>query len=164
MLSKKLEKALNEQINLELASSYLYLSMAAYAESVTLPGFANWFMLQAKEESDHAMKIYNFINERGGRVMLLGIAEPKNSFKSPVALFEEVLAHERGVTASINKLYEAANEERDYATTVMLQWFINEQVEEEASVSEILETLKIAGDKGHALIMMDRQLARRGQG
>lgn len=96
MLSKKLEKALNEQINLELASSYLYLSMAAYAESVTLPGFANWFMLQAKEESDHAMKIYNFINERGGRVMLLGIAEPKNSFKSPVALFEEVLAHERG--------------------------------------------------------------------
>lgn len=164
MLSKKLEKALNEQINHEFASSYLYLSMAAYAESENLPGFASWLKLQTKEEMGHAMKLYKFVNERGGRVELMALEQPKNNFKSPAGLFEEVLGHERKITSLINKLYETALEEKDYAAQVMLHWFIEEQVEEEAAASEIFETLKIAGEKGHALIMMDRQLARRGQG
>ena len=164
MLSKKLEKALNEQINHEFASSYLYLAMAAYAESQSLPGFANWLKLQTKEEMSHAMKLYKFVNERGGRVELLAVEKPKSDFKSPAALFEEVLGHERRITALINRLYETALEEKDYAAQVMLHWFIEEQVEEEAAAAEILETLKIAGEKGHALIMMDSQLARRGQG
>lgn len=164
MLSKKLEKALNEQINHEFASSYLYLSMAAYAESQTLPGFANWLKLQTKEEMGHAMKLYKFVNERGGRVELQAIAQPVTEFKSPVAVFEQVLGHERKISANINSLYEMALEEKDYAAQVMLHWFIEEQVEEEAAASEILETLRMVGEKGHALIMMDRQLARRGQG
>ena len=164
MLSKKLEKALNEQINHEFASSYLYLSMAAYAESENLPGFANWLKQQTREEMGHAMKLYKFVNERGGRVELLAIGQPAADFRSPVALFEQVLGHERKITSLINSLYEIALEEKDYAAQVMLHWFIEEQVEEEAAASEILETLRMAGEKGHALIMMDRQLARRGQG
>ncbi|NTV91909.1 MAG: ferritin [Chlorobiaceae bacterium] len=164
MLSKSLQQAFNEQINHEMASAYLYLSMAAYAESRSLPGFASWMKLQTKEEMGHAMKLYKFVNERGGRVTLKAIDAPPSDFSSPTGLFEEVLKHERQITALINKLYEAALEAKDYAAQVLLHWFIQEQVEEEASASEILETLKMAGEKGHALIMMDRQLARRGQG
>ena len=151
MLSKTLQNAFNDQINHELSSSYLYLSMAAYAESLNLPGFANW------------LKLYKFVNERGGRVELQKIEQPPLEFKSPTALFEEVLKHERKITVLINKLYEVALKEKDYAAQVLLHEFITEQVEEEASASAILETLKMAGEKGHALIMMDRQLARRGQ-
>ena len=163
MLSKTLQKAFNDQINHELTSSYLYLSMAAFAESQNLPGFANWLKIQTKEESCHAMKLYKFVNERGGRVELQKIEPPPFEFKSPTALFEEVLKHERKITALINKLYESALKEKDYPAQVLLHEFIAEQVEEEASASAILETLKMAGEKGHALIMMDRQLARRGQ-
>ncbi|MEI6691246.1 MAG: ferritin [Chlorobium sp.] len=163
MLSKALEKAFNDQINHELSSSYLYLSMAAYAESQNLPGFAHWLKLQTKEETGHGMKLYKFVNERGGRVELQKIDQPILEFKSPTALFEEVLKHERKITVLINKLYELALEEKDYAAQVLLHEFIGEQVEEEATASSILETLKMAGEKGHALIMMDRQLARRGQ-
>ena len=163
MLSKELEKAFNDQINHELSSSYLYLSMAAYAESQNLPGFAHWLKLQTKEETGHGMKLYKFVNERGGRVELQKIDQPILEFKSPTALFEEVLKHERKITVLINKLYELALEEKDYAAQVLLHEFIGEQVEEEATASSILETLKMAGEKGHALIMMDRQLARRGQ-
>jgi ferritin len=163
MLSKTLQNAFNDQINHELSSSYLYLSMAAYAESLNLPGFANWLKIQTKEESGHAMKLYKFVNERGGRVELQKIEQPPLEFKSPTALFEEVLKHERKITVLINKLYEVALKEKDYAAQVLLHEFITEQVEEEASASAILETLKMAGEKGHALIMMDRQLARRGQ-
>ncbi|NTV97929.1 MAG: ferritin [Chlorobiaceae bacterium] len=163
MLSKKLQKAFNDQINHEFSSSYLYLSMAAYAESQNLPGFANWLKFQTAEEKGHAMKLYKYITERGGRVELQAIGQPPVEFKSPIALFEEVLKHERKITALVNKLYEAALEEKDYASQVILHWFIKEQVEEEAAASEILETLKMAGEKGQALIMMDRQLARRGQ-
>ncbi len=162
MLSKTLQKALNEQIQKEFYSSYLYLSMAAYAESMNLPGFAHWLKLQQQEEHGHAMKLYKYVNERGGRVELLGIDQPPVEFKSPTALFEEVLQHEQYITESINKLYEKALKENDYATQVMLQWFISEQVEEEATASEILETLKMAGEKGQSLLMLDRQLARRG--
>ncbi|MBF0586466.1 ferritin [Prosthecochloris sp. N3] len=162
MLSKALQKALNDQIQKEFYSSYLYLSMAAYAESMNLPGFAHWLKLQQQEEHGHAMKFYKYVNERGGRVELQAIEQPQAEFPSPTAMFEEVLKHEQFITASINKLYEKALKENDYATQVMLQWFIEEQVEEEASASEILETLKMAGEKGQALLMLDRQLARRG--
>jgi ferritin len=162
MISHKLLKEFNEQINHEIASSYLYLSMAAYAHSMNLPGFAHWLELQTKEENGHAMKLYKFVNERGGRVELLPIAQPSSDFRSPAHLFEEVLKHERYITALIGKLYESAVEEKDYAAQVLLHWFIEEQVEEEAAASEILETIRMAGEKGHALIMMDRQLARRG--
>ena len=164
MLSKTLQKAFNDQINHELSSSYLYLSMAAFSESQNLPGFANWLKIQTREESGHAMKLYKFVNERGGRVELQKIEQPPLEFNSPTALFEEVLKHERKITALINKLYELALKEKDYPAQVLLHEFIGEQVEEEASASAILETLKMAGEKGHALIMMDRQLARRGQG
>ncbi len=163
MLSKTLQKAFNDQINHELSSSYLYLSMAAFSESQNLPGFANWMKIQTTEESGHAMKLYKFVIERGGRVELQKIEQPPLEFKSPTALFEEVLKHERKITALINKLYELALKEKDYPAQVLLHEFIGEQVEEEASASAILETLKMAGEKGHALIMMDRQLARRGQ-
>jgi len=163
MFSKKLQKAFNDQINHELSSSYLYLSMAAYAESMNLPGFASWMKIQTSEEKGHAMKLYKFVNEHGGRVELQAIEQPPVEFKSPIALFEDVLKHERKITALINKLYETALEEKDYAAQVFIHWFIAEQVEEEAAACEILETLKMAGEKGHALIMMDRQLARRGQ-
>lgn len=163
MLGKKLQKAFNDQINQEFSSSYLYLSMAAYAESQNLPGFANWMKFQMKEEQGHAMKLYKFVLERGGKVELQAIEQPPVEFNSPVALFEKVLNHERKITALINKLYETALEEKDYAAQVLLHWFIEEQVEEEAAASSILETLKMAGEKGQALIMMDRQLARRGQ-
>ncbi len=163
MLSKALQKALNEQINKEFYSSHLYLSMAAWAESRNLPGFAHWLKFQQQEENGHAMKLYNYVNERGGSVELGAIEQPPSDFKSPTTLFEEVLNHERFITASINKIYEKAVKENDYATQVKLHWFIDEQVEEEASASEILNTLKMAGEKGPALLMLDRQLARRGQ-
>lgn len=163
MLSKTLQKAFNEQINREFYSSYLYLSMAAYSESHNLPGFAHWMKLQQQEEVGHAMKIYKYVHERGSRVELGAIEQPPADFKSPTALFQDVLNHERSITAHINKLYEKALKENDYASQVMLQWFIEEQVEEEASASAILETLKMAGEKGQSLIMLDRQLARRGQ-
>ncbi|MCW8795971.1 MAG: ferritin [Chlorobium sp.] len=163
MLSKTLQKALNEQIDKEFYSAHLYLSMASYAETLNLPGFAHWMKLQQREEFGHAMQIYKYVNERGGRVELGAIPQPPSDFKTPTALFEEVLNHERYITASINKLYEKAVKEKDYATQVMLHGFIEEQVEEEASASEILETLHIGGEKGPALLMLDRQLARRGQ-
>jgi len=162
MLSQKLQQAFNEQINHEMASAYLYLSMAAYAHSMNLPGFAHWLELQYKEEQGHAMKLYKFVNARGGRVELLPIAQPSSDFKAPAHLFEEVLKHERKITGLINRLYETAMEQKDYAAQVLLHWFIEEQVEEESAASEILETIRMAGEKGHALIMMDRQLARRG--
>ena len=162
MLSKTLQKAFNEQIDKEFYSARLYFSMAAYSESMNLPGFAHWMEQQQKEEVGHAMRFYKYVNERGGRVEPGALAKPPADFASPTALFEQVLSHERLVTASINKLYEKAVKEKDYASQVMLHWFIDEQVEEEASASEILQTLKMAGDKGQSLLMLDRQLARRG--
>ena len=162
MLSDKMEKAINEQIKNELYSSYLYLAMSAHCESENLPGFATWLKFQAQEELEHALKFYDYINERGGRVELHAIDKPPVEFDSPVAIFEEVLEHEKKVTAMINVLYELALEEKDYPSQIMLQWFIDEQVEEEASADEILQTLKMVGDKGQSLFMMDRQLGARG--
>jgi ferritin len=162
MLSKAMQDAINEQIKNELYSSYLYLAMSAYCEAGNLPGFAHWLRVQSQEEIEHAMKFFGFVNERGGRVVLEAIDKPPVEFESPVKIFEETLNHERKVTAMINSLYERALEEKDYAAQVMLHWFIDEQVEEEANASYILDTLKAVGEKGQALVMLDRELAKRG--
>ena len=160
-LSKKLQDALNEQIREELASAYIYLSMAAYCESINLRGFAHWMQAQANEEMAHAMKFYGYINERGGRVMLKALEQPPVEFAGPVDVFAKTLAHEQHITDCIHKLYALASEEKDYASLGLLQWFVDEQVEEESNAGEILDTLKMVGDKGQALFMVDRQLGAR---
>jgi ferritin len=162
-LSKKMQDALNEQIKEELFSSYLYLSMAAYCESINLSGFAHWMQAQSGEELEHAMKFFGYVNDRGGRVILQAIDQPAAEFGGPTDLFEKTLAHEQYITGRIHKLYALAVEERDYASLSILQWFVDEQVEEEQSASEILELLKMTGDKGQGLMMLDRQLASRGE-
>ncbi|HIQ02344.1 MAG TPA: ferritin [Anaerolineales bacterium] len=153
---------MNEQVKHELYSAYLYLSMSAYCESVNLPGFAHWLRVQVQEEMQHGMKFYDFINERGGRVVLQAIDRPPTAFESPLDIFEKTLEHERKVTDLIHGLYALAVEEKDYASQVFLQWFVTEQVEEENSATQILETLRRIGDQGHALLVLDRELARRG--
>jgi ferritin len=162
MLSKSMQDAINEQIKDELYSAYLYLSMAAYFEAESLPGFATWMRAQSQEEVEHAMKFFDFINERGGRVELQAIDRPTVSFESPLAVFQATYEHEQKVTGLIHDLYELALEENDYPAQVMLHWFIDEQVEEEDSVSEILDTLERIGDKDQGLMMLDRELGQRG--
>jgi ferritin len=156
-----MQKGLNAQMIAELYSSYLYLSMNAYFKSVNLDGFANWMYAQAQEELMHAMKFYEFINQRGGRVTLEAIEAPPTEWDGPVAVFEETLKHERKVTGLINDLVEVALEERDHATQIFLQWFVTEQVEEEDSVGNVLEQLKLLKDAKGGLFMMDRELAKR---
>ena len=160
-MNKAMEAALNEQIKLELHSAYTYLGMAAYCESTNLPGMAHWLKLQAKEELEHTMKIYGHVNDRGGRVALKAIPEPVLDYASPLAVFEAVLAHEQKVTASIHKLYALAVEEKDYASLPLLQWFIEEQVEEESSADEVLQKIRLAGDSKSALLFLDSQLGSR---
>jgi ferritin len=162
MLSKTIQDAMNEQIKNELYSAYLYLSMSAYCEAANLPGFAHWMRVQAQEEVGHAMKFYDFIYERGGRVVLQAIDQPPVEFQSPLHVFEQTLEHEQKVTGLIHDLYTLAVEEKDYASQAFLQWFVTEQVEEEGSATQIVETLKIIGDKGQALVMLDRELGKRG--
>ena len=161
MIGKAMQDAMNEQINKELFSSYLYLSMAAYYEDKNLPGFANWMRVQADEEREHAMKFFDFIQERGGRVWLKGIDAPKTDWSSSLEVAQEVAEHEAKVTASIYALYELAMQEKDYPAQVMLQWFINEQVEEEKNAAEIAATLQLIEDRGTAVLMLDHQLAKR---
>ena len=161
MLTEKMQKALNGQMNAELYSSYLYLSMNAYFKSVNLDGFANWMYFQAQEELEHAMKFYDFICQRGGRVQLAQIEAPPSEWNSPLAVFEDTLAHEQKVTGLINDLVEIANEERDHASQIFLQWFVSEQVEEEDSVGGVLEQLKLMGEAKGGLFMMDREMAKR---
>jgi ferritin len=161
MLKQSVQDAMNEQIKNELYSAYFYLAMAAYFESTNFKGFARWMELQAKEEQSHAMKLYEFINERGGRVELRAIDQPPLQFESPLDVFEKVLSHEQLVTSLIHDLYALAVGENDYASQMFLQWFVSEQVEEEANATEIVEQLKMVGDKGHALLMMDRALGQR---
>jgi ferritin len=163
MISKTLQDAINEQINKELYSSYLYLSMAAHFEAANLPGFAHWMRVQYQEEVAHAMKFFDFLNDRGGKVVLKAIDQPQTEWKTSLEIFEMVYEHEQLVTGLINKLYELALKEKDYPTQVLLHWYIDEQVEEEAHATEILATLKMAGEKGQALVMMDRALAKRGE-
>jgi len=162
MLNEAIQDAINEQIKNELYSAYLYLSMSAYCESANLPGFAHWMREQAKGEVGHAMKLYEFVNDRGGRVLLKAIDQPPIEFRSPLDVFEKTLEHERKVTEMINNLYSLAIQEKDYASQTFLQWFIDEQVEEEKSASQILEQLKMIGESTVPLITLDRQLAQRG--
>ncbi|MFQ5962645.1 MAG: ferritin, partial [Candidatus Methylomirabilales bacterium] len=161
MLSRKVQDAINEQIKHEFFSSYLYLSMSAHLESVHLSGFARWMRLQSQEEMSHAMKLFDFVQEREGRVVLQAIDQPPAKFKSPLDVFQQALEHERKVTAMIHKLYDLAGKENDYATQVMLQWFIQEQVEEEKAAGDIVEQLKMIGDEVTPLLMLDRQLGAR---
>ena len=164
MLSDKMQDALNGQLNAEFYSSYLYLSMNAYFKSVNLDGFANWMYYQVQEELAHSMKLYDFINQRGGKVNLLQIEAPSTEWGSPLAVFEATLEHEQKVTALINELVELALAEHDHATNIFLQWFVSEQVEEEESVSGVLEQLKLMGEAKGGLFMIDRELAKRSAG
>ncbi len=161
MASKKMEQALNKHLNAELYSAYLYASMAAYFENQNLPGFAHWMKVQAKEEVSHAEKFFAYINEVSGRVILEGIDKPPAEFDSPWKAFEATLKHEKHVTSLIHKLLEQARNESDHATEVFLQWFVSEQVEEEATAFRITEQLKLIGDSPQGLFMMDRQLGQR---
>ena len=163
MISKAMQDAINDQINKELYSSYLYLSMAAYFENKNLPGFAKWMHVQEGEERGHAMKLYEFLVDRGGRVLLKPIAAPETDWKSSLELFKQVAAHEAAVTASIHALYELALKEKDYAAQVMLQWFITEQVEEEKNAAEIVQQLELVEARGTAVLMLDHQLGKRGE-
>ena len=162
MITKTMQDAMNDQINKELYSSYLYLSMAAYFEDRNLPGFAHWMRIQETEEREHAMKLYDFLLERGGKVMLKAIDAPKTEWASTLEVAQEVAAHEAKVTASIHALYETALKEKDYPTQVMLQWFITEQVEEEKYAAEIVANLKLIEERGTAVLMLDHRLSKRG--
>lgn len=161
MLNPAVEQALNDQVQKEFHSAYIYLGMSAYFEAENLPGSAHWMRHQAEEEQEHAMKIFDFIHDRGGHVALQAIGEPPAAYSSPLAVFETAYAHEQKVTKSIHDLYALAVKEGDYPTQVMLQWFIDEQVEEEKNASAIVAQLRMVGDSPAALFMIDRQLAAR---
>ena len=163
MISKPMQDAINDQIKNEIYSAYLYLSMSAHFESINLPGFATWMRIQYGEEMAHALKLYDHMNERGGRVKLLAIPEPPSEWKTSLEVFNQVLEHEQHVTALIHKLYETALAENDYAAQVMIHWFINEQVEEEKNATEIVEQLKLIDAHGTAVLMLDHRLGKRGK-
>jgi ferritin len=161
-MDNKLAAAINEQIKNEFYSAYLYLAMAAHFEAEALTGFAHWMQVQFKEEWSHGMKMFEFLNDRGVRVNLKAIEQPPASFTTPLAVFEEVLAHEKKVTALIHKLFTLSRETNDSAAEIFFQWFVTEQVEEEKNATYIIDTLKKIKPEGPALIMLDRELARRG--
>lgn len=161
MISKTIQEAINSQINAELYSSYLYLAMEAYFESQSLHGFASWMRCQTQEEIVHAMKMYDFIHERGGRVILGQIAAPKIQWISPLDAFQDAYAHEQKVTALINALVDLAIAEKDHASNNFLQWFVAEQVEEESSASTVVDKLKLIGSSGDGLFNLDKELAQR---
>lgn len=161
MINKNIQTAINHQIKEELYSSYLYLSMSAYAAGRNLKGFANWFSVQAKEELDHAMGFFTYLLNRGGKVELLEIPKPPNVFKSPKSLFDEGLKHEQFITGKINLLYELSGEEKDYSFQSFLKWYIDEQVEEEGNAAEMIEKMKMAGESEATLLLIDSQLAIR---
>jgi ferritin len=161
MLSEKMQAALNAQINAELFSSYLYLSMAAYFYEENFPGFANWMRIQEQEERIHAMKFYDYVVSRDGRVRLLPIEGPQVEWASPLAAFEDSYQHEQKVTGLIHKLVDLALSEGDHATHSFLKWFVDEQVEEEANVDAVVQDLRRAGDSAQILFMLDRELGGR---
>jgi ferritin len=160
-LSNKLEKVLNDQINLELSSSYAYLGMAAYFDRTPFCGFAKWMQVQSSEELGHANRFFKYIVERGGKVTLEAIPAPKCDFKSPLEAFKASLGHEQKVSASICAIYELASAEKDYATLSFLKWFLDEQVEEERNVGDMLAKLELVGDNTNGLYQVDRQAAMR---
>lgn len=161
-MNKKIQDALNEQINAELYSSYLYLSMSAYFESINLQGFANWMRVQSQEEVTHALKIFDFINERASRVILARIEKPPVEWNSPLEVFQAAYKHEQKVTGMINRLVDMSIKEKDHALNNFLQWFVAEQVEEESSASDIAQKLELIGESGNGIFMMDRELGKRG--
>ncbi len=161
MLNEKMQDALNKQCNAEFFSSYLYLSMSAYFESQSLRGMAHWMRLQAQEELSHAMKFYDFVNERDGRVDLAQIEAPKTPWNSPLDVFEDSYSHERKITGQIDGLVELAIAEKDHATENFLQWFVGEQVEEEATVSTLVDQLRLVGENGVARFLLDGELRQR---
>ncbi len=163
MISRTLQDAINSHIQSEMFSANLYLAMSAFCHSINLKGFAHWLRVQSKEESDHALRLFDYLIERGGRAVVGAVEQPSIEFKSPLDVFQQVLEHEQKVTQKINRLYEAAASEKDHATQVMLQWFISEQVEEEAHVTEYLEKLKMIGDSSNAIFWIDKELGKRGK-
>jgi ferritin len=164
VMSDKLRDAFNDQIALEFSAAYTYLAMAAYFDEQNLTGFSNWMTRQHEEELEHAHKFFNFMLDRDAGVHLAGIPEPHQDYASPVEAFQAALDHERKVTAAIHALYAAATAEEDFASMPMLSWFIDEQLEEEASVGRILDRVKLAGDNPAALLMLDTELGGRGGG
>ena len=161
MLSKKIEEALNDQFNFEMFSANIYLSMASYFDSTNLTGLANWMKIQYQEEMAHTMKFYDFINDRGGRVLMKALDAPPTMWATPLAAFENALAHEQLVTGRINNMVTLAMEEKDHATVNFLQWFVAEQVEEESSVEAVIQKLKLMADAPGGLFLLDSELSQR---
>ena len=161
MLKKKMLDALNKQINEELFSAYLYLAMAAYFESISLNGFASWMKVQVQEEVSHAMKIYDYVFERGGKAEMQAIKKPALEWKSPLNVFQEAYKHECHISGCIGKLVDLAIESSDHATNNFLQWFVGEQVEEEATADAVVQKLKLVGNDGGGLFMIDQEMATR---
>jgi ferritin len=161
MLSKKVEQAMNEQLGFELRSAYAYLAMSAWCERESLPGFAHWLRIQYEEELAHALKFYGYIVDRGGKIVFGELGKPKQSFSGPMEVFGESLENERAVTQAINELYTLTTKEQDYASQAFLNWFVVEQVEEEKSVGDIIDSLKMVGSSGEALYLLDKDLGSR---
>ena len=161
MINEKMQCAFNDQINKELYSEYLYLAMKAYFMELNLQGFVNWFDVQVQEEHAHAMGMFNYLNERGGKIELLPIEKPLIEGETPLEIFEQVLKHEEFVTSRINALMDVAEEVKDRAALSFLEWYLKEQVEEEANVGGVLATLKLIGDDKKALLMLDKDLSAR---
>lgn len=161
MIDKEINDALNKQIQEELNSAYIYLAMVAYFEDLNLPGFSSWMKNQSNEEVGHAMRLFNFVNERGGRVVLQSIPEPPTNWGSPLEAFRDAYNHEVHISGCINKLLELARKKNDYATEVHLHWFVDEQVEEEDTTSLVVNKLGVIGDSGPGLLMLDAELGRR---
>ena len=161
MISSNMEKAFNDQIAAEFYSAHLYLAMASYLESIDLPGFANWMRIQYQEEDSHAMKIFDYVIERDGRAILKPFDGPPADWQFPLDVFESAYKHEQKVTGLINNLMETGQSEKDHAAQIFLQWFVNEQVEEEASVKAIIQQLKLLGDSKAGLFQVDRELGQR---
>lgn len=163
MISPTMQNALNDQINLEQASAQLYLAMSAHCEGKSFKGFAHWLKVQASEETAHAMKLIDFVLDRGGKLELKPIPAPPKEFGGIIQVFEQTLAHEKGITAKINALFELARNEKDYASEITLQWYVSEQVEEEATVGQIVDHLHAVGDQGGAIWYLDSKMGKRGQ-
>lgn len=161
MLNAKMQGALNKQIRFEIESAYLYLAMAADCEHKNFSGMGTWLKMQWQEELNHALKLFHYVNERGGRVVLEAIEKPATEFSSPTAIFSAVLKHEQMVTRTINALYDLAIKENDHATQIELQWFVKEQIEEEKNASDVLHMLTMVGESSVSLLMLDRQLGQR---
>lgn len=162
MIGKKIQDALNAQINLEQFSAQLYLAMSAHCEGRSFRGFAHWLRVQAQEETKHAMKLVEFVVDRGGRLALAAIAAPPSEFGGITQVFEQILEHEKSITGTINALFELSRAEKDYASEIALQWYVTEQIEEESNVGQILDQLKAVGEQGGGIWYLDSKMGKRG--